>query len=247
MEPEDTRRWLEEFERQLDKDKLRFAIGKPGAGHSAVWAAWGHRNDYYLGARCILGSTKISLHQTGICRLALTERHYNQLVEWGLPQPSDRAFVKWKRTVAPETGAALAVVLVFPTDYLKLEAPVGSPRKPLLIFEPARPGKAVEVGFFYAREPAESLEPKFLQIGKPLFRTDLDNGESVWLVAREVEFDPSELPSNDQLKNGGHLLDPNVPIGVEKKDITMVLWNSPKDGEALRIIEIGGISVTRHA
>ncbi len=247
MEYSDAEKRLQEIERKLATDKLRFAIGKPGKRYSGVWAAWSHRSDYYFGARGILGSIKISLHASGICRVALTARHYKHLADWGLPQPSDRAFVKWKRTDAPERGVALAAVLVFPTDYLTLEEPLGSPQKPQFNIESARPGHALEVGFFYSREPTESLEPKFLEIGKPLFRADLDNGESVSMVVREAAFDPSTLPSNDQLKNGGRLLDPNVPIGIEQEKLAMILWNAPKDGEPLRIIEIGGVTAIRNA
>jgi hypothetical protein len=39
-------------------------------------------NDYYIGARHVMGSTKISLHQRGICRVALTEKHSHQIGRW---------------------------------------------------------------------------------------------------------------------------------------------------------------------
>jgi hypothetical protein len=143
----------------------------------------------------------------------------------------------------------LAVVLIFPTDFLRLDAPTATTKKPLVIFEAAGQGKAVEIAFFYSREPGITLESKFLAIGKPIFRTDLDNGETVWMVAREAHFDPSVLPSTEKINSGaGRLLNPDAfaEVGVERQGLTAALWNSPKDGEALRIIEIGGITMKRN-
>jgi hypothetical protein len=120
-------------------------------------------------------------------------------------------------------------------------------KKPFWLFEPAPPGKAIEIGFFYAREAKETLEPEFLKIGKPLFYTDLSDGEFVWLVAREADFDPASIPTAAQFNTSPmRLLDPDaVPIGSERSGLNAILWNAPKDGEPLRVIEIGGITATR--
>jgi hypothetical protein len=91
----DVHRRLREFERRLCKDKVRFAVGKPGGHHSSVWVTRANRSDFYIGARTVMGSTKISLHESGICRLGLTASHFDLAVEQGLiPAEEDRAFVK---------------------------------------------------------------------------------------------------------------------------------------------------------
>jgi hypothetical protein len=245
----DLQKKLVDFERRLTKDKVRFAVGRPGGHYSGVWAHWGNKSDFYIGARSILGSMKISLHKSGICRVALTDRHFAALTQKGRLVPNDRAFVKWERLFAPDEGAHLAAVLVFPTDFLRLEAPVGTAKKPLLLIESASPGKAVEIGYFYCREARQTLESKFLAIGKPLVFTDLENGEVVWMVAREAEFDPACLPSSEQLgRSDGNVLEPNAfPVpGVPRTDLNAVLWNAPQRGEALRMIEIGGVTAVRN-
>jgi hypothetical protein len=246
MNFEEANKRIEDLERSF-KDGIRFAFVKPGERHSSVWAAWARKSDYYIGARSFLGSTKISLHGSGICRLALNEQHFATLVKQGLAPSEDRPFVKWQRAPTPQVGAKLAVVLVFPTNYMTLDAPV-LPHRKLLLFEAAPPGRAMEVGFFYSREPAATLEQTFLKIGKPLLWTHLDNGESVWIVVREAPFDPAVLPSTDQFNAApGHLLDPDFPIGVEHKNLTAILWSSTqKSGEPFRVIEISGLSMTRH-
>jgi hypothetical protein len=240
---------LADFERRLVKDKVRFAIGGPDERFSGVWVHWHHKSDFYIGARSILGSMKISLHKSRRCRIAMTERHYATASQHGLSVPNDRAFVKWERLEAPSEGAHLAVVLAFPTDFLRLEAPAGTKKKPLLLLESARPGKAVEIGFFLSREAKATLEPKFLAIGKPLFFTNLENSESVWMVAREAEFDTACLPSAEKLNSsGGHLLDPNAfpTAGVPRTNLNAILWNAPQTGEPLRVIEIGGVTAIRN-
>jgi two-component system, cell cycle response regulator CtrA len=118
----DHQRLLADFERTL-KDKVRFAIGRPGALHSGVWAYWGNKDDFYVGARSILGSTKISLHRSRKCRLALTERHFLALAQRGLSAPSDRAFVKWERPAAPEEGIDLSKVYDYDIILLDLNLP----------------------------------------------------------------------------------------------------------------------------
>ena len=68
------------------------------------------------------------------------------------------------------------------------------------------------------------------------------------MVAREADFDPKVLPSSELLSATGQILDKTAfpEIGAERENLTAILWNSPKDGEALRMIEIGGVKATRN-
>jgi hypothetical protein len=236
-----------DFEQKVTKDKLRFAVGKPAVGHSGIWFAWNTQSEFYLGARGIFGNTKISLHKSGRCRLAITKEAERSVDPQALPAQGDRAFIKWNRPPAPAQGAHLAVLLCFPTDYLRSPAPDGSTRKPVLIFEAARPSKAIQLGFFFSCEDATTLEPKFLEIGKPIFHWGLPNGEAVWLVARESDFDATVVPEASAWTRSMRVLDPaGVPApGEELNNLNAVLWNTPREGDPLQIIEIGGLTL-RH-
>ena len=252
MELDEATRIVDELCGRLTKDnKLRFVANGP-RGHSTVWSAIGQDDDYYVGSRSNMGTMKISLHALGgknyrVCRLALDKAYFEKLRSLGLALPADRAFVKWKQPPAPDIGATPAVILVFPTDYMTLNTPPSNYKKPLVTFQCNNPGMAVEVGFFYSREPASILEPKLLEIGKPIFRTELSTGESVSLVMREAPFDPTVIPHSEQFNmTPGYVLDPDFPVGVTMQDLTAALWNAPKDGEPLRIIEISGLTVTRN-
>jgi len=148
--------------------------------------------------------------------------------------------------MAPDVGAACAASITFPADYLRSPKPTGEPKKPVLIFGDAPPGEAVEFGFFYSREPAETLEPKLEEIGRPLFRTTLDNGDSVSMVARVKAFDVATIPSIERLQSS---LKPLVErdelrASTASDNLTMMMWNDPGDGGQLQVIEIGGLKVS---
>lgn len=237
---------VDDLERRIAKNNIRFGVCRKDGKHSGIWTAFGHNGDYYIGARSIMGSTKISLHASGVCRLALTETQMKLLAAQGLEQPTDRAFVKWRRATTPASGAVHVASVLFPLDYLHLEAPQTTAKKPIFLFEASEPGHAVEFGFFFSRMPMADLEKKLVRIGKPLFRSDLDNGESVSMVVRLVEFDPSVLPTTDQLNKAGlRLLNRGAlpKAGTEERGLTAALWNKPDDGESLRILEISGVTL----
>jgi hypothetical protein len=238
----------EDFVRRLNRTNFRFAVGSIEAGYSATWTAFGRGSEYYIGARSMMGGSKISLHQSGICRVALTEEQFKMLPNDGLAQPSDRAIVKWKRQPTPKIGASHAASIIFPTEFLKLPEPRGTAKKPLIIFGAAPQGKAVEIGFFYSREDSTTLEPKFFNIGYPIVCTTLDNGETITVVARETNFDRSTLPCQDRLdKSSGIILSKEVHETQNKMENLMgMFWNNPKDGQPLMLVEVGGMSLRRN-
>jgi hypothetical protein len=137
----------------------------------------------------------------------------------------------------------MALALTFPTDYMTLEAPVGTSKKPLCVFQAADTGMAVQLGFFFSSEPPASLGPQLLAIGKPICRADVGNGESVSIVVRTRTFNHGEIPS--ATTQSFQVLDPNFPIGVQQQNLAAILWRISDDGGALEIVEVGGVSVTR--
>jgi hypothetical protein len=239
---------VEHFAKRVSRDKLRFAICGNDEKHSGTWSVWGNKNDFYIGARSILGSMKVSLHASGICRVALTEGQIKLLAEQGLEAPVDRAFVKWKRRPTPEVGAAQVVSLIFPTAYFRLPAPVGTSKKPMLILGAQPDWSAVEIGFFYSREPASQLEPRLARIGNPMFRVTLESGDSISIVARDTKFDLAVLPNTEMFKRAAmRPLTRHLPEqGAEHANLTAAFFNKPTDGEVLQMVEVGGITLKRN-
>jgi hypothetical protein len=236
---------VEDFFNRVTNANIRFAVGSPEFGYSATWTAFARRNEYYIGARNVMGLTKISLHSSGICRVALTDTQFRALAEQGLEQPPDRAFVKWNKKSTPLVGAHHVFTVVFPTDYLKQPKPQGTVKKPLVIFGAAPAGKAVEVGFFYSREDQRTLEAKFDRIGRAVICTTLDNGDTVSLVKRVADFDRSVLPSQDKMDRARATMLTKDMHNVEDEH-TGMFWNKPDDGGTLILIEVGGITLRRN-
>ncbi len=180
-----------------ERDKIRFAFVSQSGKHSLVWAAWGSGSDFYLGARGTLGTNKISLHASGICRDALTKTHHDKLAIHTGDPAADRAIIKWNRLPTPEVGGVPVVSLVFPTDYMTQGPPEASLRKPVWVFPAAEPGKAVEVLFVYSKGPPEYIEEQLKPVGSALFHSTLTNGDCVTALVRVTEFDFSVIPTTD--------------------------------------------------
>ena len=237
---------FEDLQARLSRTALRFAVCGP-KGHSTSWTAFKRGNDYYIGARGLMGAQKISLHASGICRVALTEEFYNSLPTKGLLQPLDRAIAKWRRSETPARGAVHVASIIFPSDYLVHAKPEGTYRKPLIIFGDVPPGKAFEFGFFYSREEIDDLGERLEKVGEPLFSTKLDDGTTVTLVSRLIVFDPSVLPTPEQLRGAhGRIFSKEATKPeYEKTGLTGHFWNQPDDGKSLIMYEIGGLALRR--
>jgi len=194
---------------------------------------------------------KVSLHESRQCRVAFNGNYAEQLVKLGLLQPSiDRAIIKWERRQTPATGTLHAASVTFPASHLALSCPVGSPRKLISLFDVPL-GKALEFGFFFSRDPMDNLEKRFVRANShPLIYSDMENGESVSTVVRVVDFDPTSLPTPEQLSNKDvTVVGWGLPTAADQtgKNFTTLLWNDPNEsGGLLRIMELGGVSITRN-
>ena len=72
---------------------VRFAVGGPDEPRSLVWRIWTHRgtSNLYISDRLQGGDWKVSLHESGDWRFALT-REYAEAREM-----EDRLFEQWER------------------------------------------------------------------------------------------------------------------------------------------------------
>lgn len=239
-----------EFIRSIERrNDLRFAVGSAATGFSSPWIAWASGSDFYIAGKHSAGSLKISLHPPKgifpdhVGRIAMPREYVLQRPHLGLTLET-RAHTQWKRPEPPSEGAHCSVIVTFPTKHLRGAEPAGKPRKPLLILESAPADGAVEVGFFHSRERKETLEPKLLQIGKPILRFDLSCGASVSLVARHAPFDPKFLPTEEAMKKvrSKWMGNSTPPNGTKLGNLIAHFWNDASDG-TLRIVEVGGVTL----
>src|SRR6266516_8189503 len=74
---------------------LRFALGSADRARSNVWTVFGSKNtdDVYIGARDTLPAAKLSLHESGKWRRALTSQEAERR---NLPEGVDRVMNRWE-------------------------------------------------------------------------------------------------------------------------------------------------------
>jgi len=211
------------------KDKLYAAVvDDNGQQRSALWRFWSHNTDFY-GAGLAPGSTKMSLHASGLCRWAHIESGY-----MGDPK-ADRAFIKWERPV-PLEEPKLVARIVFPGNHLAPPKPL-EPFKGMLLKVPMPPpGRAAYLGVY-----STSSDPRTLSLpttpARELFAARLASGET-FLLATEVG-DMPPLPQGLRLNYSSR--DSTVtPQSIEGDRVVMNIWTDPGADGAATCIELSG-------
>ncbi|MFK0690382.1 hypothetical protein ACFX5Q_19565 [Mesorhizobium sp. IMUNJ 23033] len=183
---------------------------------------------------------KVSLHADHKFRLAFDR----QDVEYLRSRNSrgfvdERATVVWEKPTLPETGAVEVVSLTIPARHLALGKQVGRPGNGLFAFGIANYENAAQFHFFMSKEPAAALGPKLSAVGMPTFFFNLDNGENVSMVVREVPFMPPTMTSSRGVPRMDFPADMQHGLTVGHA----LLHSHPPDGGALHIWEAGGVSL----
>jgi hypothetical protein len=140
---------------------IRFGVKRPDGYESSVWKVWANKTgDAYVSMRSMTGIQKFSSHASGICRHAFTK-------EYGTPVSlSDRATLKWTRTLTPAAGsgeAAMPALLFIPTDYLSKPIPH---KGQIDWVEAAPPGMGTVVEFLYTSDDETVIEAAFAARGE---------------------------------------------------------------------------------
>lgn len=233
----------------LDKafsKRIRLGAENAAGQFSSVWMFWGNKSDFYFGAKALLGSFKVSLHENGIGYVAYHKPYFLKKQSQGIPIPSKTA-TEWKLPVPGPTGAVQAASVFLPADYCRSAPPSEAARKKTLVLGVEK-GCAAEIGIFLSRENHPSLEAKFLPWGHPLFMVTLDNGHKVSIVVRSTPFNPSVLPTNEQTQAASKLLlQSPQDIPDSSNNLNAMLWTLPPEGGCLQVIDVGGVGYAKNA
>lgn len=73
------------------KNTIRFAVGTPDDPQSWIWRFWVHKDEVYLGAKDALQVFKVSLHNSGIWRVAFVKELNSK------DNVNDRVILRWKK------------------------------------------------------------------------------------------------------------------------------------------------------
>jgi hypothetical protein len=213
--------------------RVRVAATNSGGRFSSTWMFWSNKSDYYFGSKSLLPSLKVSLHANGVGYLAYDKRFYAEQRAAGIGIPA-RAFHEWRLPPVPQSGAVHIASLFLPGERFHSQPP----RNKTIVFE-IEDGAAAEFMLFLSRELRDPLEAALGAIGLPLFFTQLENQQCVSIVTRANPFDPSVLPSDEQIRTGVQVQFQQVG-SVESHNVA--LFTGPLDGGVLQIMDIGGVS-----
>src|SRR3989338_3591863 len=90
-----------------DKNIIRFAVGTQDDPKSWVWRLWVQGDEVYIGAKNSLQAFKVSLHKSGIWRIAFVKELKRS------DDTADRVIVKWQKPgeFVPGWTASIAVAV----------------------------------------------------------------------------------------------------------------------------------------
>lgn len=231
---------LEALDRHFRK-RIRIVAENPQGKYSSTWMLWGNNDDFYFGSKTLLESFKVSLHKNGRGYVAYEKRYYKEDKIVGTSFPS-RTLTEWALPKPEIAGAVQLAVIRLPADFCTGEATPDVRKKKALVLGVEK-GCAAENGVFASVQEMQSLEEGFQRIGRPLFAVKLENGITVSIVVRSAAFDPSVLPTSEQLNTSKKVEITEYKSLEHRENLNMLIWNKPGDGEALQVIDVGGLKV----
>jgi hypothetical protein len=160
---------------------LRFRIEDAARGlESSTWSLVGAKKsgDLYFAGRGFMGDFKLSLHQSGITRMAWT----GVAAELRLEPNADRAVSRWTAVDPLEAGWEMVMRLTIPDSALSpILPPLPGTSKPTLALPAPGPGFVTIVRVLTGRPGAGSLrlEGEFEEVGRML----LGDGTRVLVTA----------------------------------------------------------------
>lgn len=172
--------------------RLRFVVGTLHGPWSGTWVVWANqgKGDIYVAARSVASQIKVSLHQSGQCRMALTREHLRRPNP--LLGPSDRGAIVWEmRENLGMPGVSRPLAINFPGTELRPDVP--PPKKaPVVFITPPPAARLVEVSIVFTSPTARSDPwPGAIRSQTALVAVfDLDALGKAWIVSREVDITP---------------------------------------------------------
>lgn len=173
-----------------NKDIIRFAVGTPENPQSWVWRLWVQGDEVYLGAKNAIQAFKVSLHKSGIWRIAFVYELKRD------DENTDRVIVKWKKPeeFAPGWTPSIAVLVSSikpsrPFNNVKVED-----KRIVWFSEPQNGKRAIFKVLLSIPGMTESDLKKVLISGDRYVGSLIKkNGEKVWLVLREDDLSTIEI------------------------------------------------------
>lgn len=149
---------------------------------SECWSVLINGNDVYLTSNAHKRALKVSLHQSGVCQIALLEGFFAEHVEWREDGPEFRSILRWKRTPTPEGRGRVAASILFASDGFWPEQEAIPASKPYVALAPPPEMHGRRVDIVYSRDDPRHIAKLGNWTDELFFATELPDGEFVSLM-----------------------------------------------------------------
>lgn len=188
---------------------LRFAVGSPAGPRSRTWRLWvpPRKSDLYVSSRRVANSVKVSLHEPGPARFALTSE-FVRLSSFEAPEGRDpRLAVEWERPrPKPPRQIARPLALIVPWDEV-VDREVSETGN--VLWTPAPPaGACIHFDLVYTPSGVTvEGHPGARSMGTQLVgKVELENGEQVFVTSLSREMG-AELRTQVETLRSATILD----------------------------------------
>jgi hypothetical protein len=230
--------------------ELRFGVGAASGPRSNTWTIKGQRNDVYLMQRRVGGTVKVSLHEEGPWRFALTSEHLASPDRLQVPEGADPRMARaWSRPSPIAQGLTRAFAVVVP--WFEIIDRPGTERAGVVWADTPPQGSSVQCDVFLAGPTAKvDGHPGAGSMGtQAVGDFELPNGDRVFVVwwapkiSESIQQQLDRLLSAEVLDDGhpvsglsmlAFLIEDGVGahIDVTLPDVTVVSRRALLDGEA---------------
>jgi hypothetical protein len=220
---------------------LRFGVKRSDGYVSDIWrASTTHLGDFHLGTSSIAGVEEYSFNKSGMCRRAYSG------AEAAPAALRDRSGFKWRRAATPPRGsggASRVAWIAFPTDYLS--RPTVEDDGEILWIDAAPACGATYVEFAFAAEPEQRVRGVLdIVQDRTLVRcAALPKGETLVIFCYHADWENKDLRVSGHGDVADVLFSADDPLATGRP-LRHRLGPAPKDGEAVVLLEMGGVAVT---
>jgi hypothetical protein len=193
------------------KNVVRFAVGEPAAPQSQPWRLWVQGDEIYLGATDVLRAVKVSLHKSGVWRIA-------EVAELKRDDPAkDRVIARWQRPAPLQSGLTPAIaVTVSPRPASKPFSYHPQTNSETEWLAPPALGYRIQFLVVAANSDASIGDLPFAGTNTLVRSLQKRNGEHVWLVCNDAPLDPGDANEIDKIMRGIKI---HLKIGVPESKV----------------------------
>jgi hypothetical protein len=169
---------------------IRFGISD-GNFRASTWKLWtpARKFDVYLACRELGGELKASLHESGQWHVAYSKTFFDEKLVGSEPQTQQSRFIQdWWRPKPISADITLAYRILTPHSAVTI--PITAADKKLSWIPNCHPSRATQIAVFIISSATSDVSgwPGEDHGAKPVENYNLPNGESVWVVYKDIKM-----------------------------------------------------------